>query len=353
MKLGALLFVCISPFLNILIDSNLVQAVNGIMSYLFTTYCFGWLSKILVAICSTITIIKPTVEASTVSTGQTLQAVIGVIKEHGINAHEFALNIGTYAITMFSQMSPAILEGFLVFFTNYAATTASSVYKYLQTKIGASATTVGQLITKILGAWTGQGKQLVEFDRTSQALETLQKATPIMIVDEGKQAVASELIKYFLDMKGEFSKEFNEPEKTQATTILTTDNSIFNYAISMNDKGQYFIDPNVIHENLQNMMQINITEIIDETVSASVENVTKTFTDNFETALRAAGLAGIVGVMSTYSNSENSNIPGMILLHIFQAEKVIESISKFTDKKFQIILCIALVCLSLTILTIR
>ena len=174
-----------------------------------------------------------------------------------------------------------------------------------------------------------------------------------MIVDEGKQAVASELIKYFLDMKGEFSKEFNEPEKTQATTILTTDNSIFNYAISMNDKGQYFIDPNVIHENLQNMMQINITEIIDETVSASVENVTKTFTDNFDAALGAAGLAGIVGVMSTYSNSENSNIPGMILLHIFQAEKVIESISKFTDKKFQIILCIALVCLSLTILTIR
>ena len=289
MKLGALAFMCISPFLFAIIDSQFLQGVNSVMSYIFTIYCFGWLSKILVAICNTITLFKPAVDAGVTSTSQTLSTVIQVVKDKGATAQEFGLNVGTYAITMFAQMSPAILEGFLVFFTNYAATTASSVYNYLQNKFSAGTDTISQLIKSILSTWTGPGKQIVEF-KTGQTGVDVVRHKPFMIIDNSNQVVAAELLKRILN-----KKEIGEVFKGDSPTgldhqILTTDNPLFNYAITVNDKGQYFIDPNVIHENLQNIIQINITDIVDKGVNDTITNVTQTFETNFNNAINAAGL---------------------------------------------------------------
>jgi ABC-type multidrug transport system ATPase subunit len=174
---------------------------------------------------------------------------------------------------------------------------------------------------------------------TDKKIDRLVAVTQEQIIDvEFDRAIASELIKYFLENKDDVSRDFGKESEIQPVEIFQTDN-IFNYAISMNDNGQYFIDPNVIHENLQNMMQINITKIIDEKVEQSVENVTQTFRANLDAALKAAGLTAIVGRMSIYSSLENPSIPGMTLLHIFQILNVIDSMNNLSSQKyFKIIL---------------
>ena len=350
MKLGALAFMCISPFLFAIIDSQFLQGVNSVMSYIFTIYCFGWLSKILVAICNTITLFKPAVDAGVTSTSQTLSTVIQVVKDKGATAQEFGLNVGTYAITMFAQMSPAILEGFLVFFTNYAATTASSVYNYLQNKFSAGTDTISQLIKSILSTWTGPGKQIVEF-KTGQTGVDVVRHKPFMIIDNSNQVVAAELLKLILN-----KKEIGEVFKGHSPTgldhqILTTDNPLFNYAITVNDKGQYFIDPNVIHENLQNIIQINITDIVDKGVNDTITNVTQTFETNFKAAITAAGLTLIVKNMSDHLNSDYANIPGMILLSIFQADELYSLISQKSIPR--IFLSVAVICVVLAMVTLK
>jgi hypothetical protein len=351
MKLGALAFMCISPFLFAIIDSKLLQGVNSIMSYIFTIYCFGWLSKILVAICNTITVFKPAVNAGVTSTSQTLSTVIQVIKDAGISTQEFGLNVGTYAIKMFAQMSPAILEGFLVFFTNYAATTASSVYKYLQNKFGAGTQSVANLINSILSAWTGSGKQIVQFDMGQNSVDIVRQK-PLMIIDSGSQVVAAELLKLILNEKG--INEFKgDSDKSLSDQILSIDNPLFNYAITVNDKGQYFIDPNVIHENLQNMIQINITDIVDKGVNETITNVTETFNHNFEAAIAAAGLTFLVADMSEHLNSDYANIPGMILLHLFKADELYNLISKNKGSFQTVILYVAVICVVLAIVTLK
>jgi len=352
MKLGSLAFMCISPFLFAIIDSQFLQGVNSVMSYIFTIYCFGWLSKILVAICNTITVFKPAVDAGVTSTSQTLSTVIQVVKDAGISTQEFGLNVGTYAITMFAQMSPAILEGFLVFFTNYAATTASSVYKYLQNKFDAGTDSVARLINSILSTWTGTGKQIVQF-KTVQTDVDVVRHKPFMIIDNSNQVVATELLKLILNKK-EIGKVFEGDSATGLDQqILTTDNLLFNYAITVNDQGQYFIDPNVIHENLQNMIQINITDIVDKRVNDTITNVTKTFNDNFDTAIRAAGLTLLVKNMSDHLNSDNANIPGMILLSIFQAGNLYNLISTNAKSIPRVILSVAIICVVLAIVTLK
>jgi hypothetical protein len=322
------------------------------MSYIFTIYCFGWLSKILVAICNTITVFKPAVDAGVTSTSQTLSTVIQVIKDAGISTQEFGLNVGTYAVTMFAQMSPAILEGFLVFFTNYAATTASSVYKYLQNKFGAGTDTVARLIKSILSAWTGPGKQIVEFNLQQKSVDIV-RHKPFMIIDNSNQVVAAELLKLILN-KEKIEEVFKEDSPTGLDQqILTTDNFLFNYAITVNEQGQYFIDPNVIHENLQNMIQINITDIVDKGVNDTITNVTKTFEANFKNAINAAGLGLIVNKMSDHLNSDNANIPGMILLSIFQAGDLYNLISGKTDLIYRVISSVAIICVVLAIVTLK
>lgn len=352
MKLGSFIFVCITPILNKIIDSKLVRFINMFMSYLFTTYCFGWLSKILVAICNTITILVPFTGASVESGSQLLEYVKKGIVSTGRSTQEIALNLGTYAILFFTQMSPAILKGFLVFFSNYAATTASSVYKYISSTIDASSTSVSELIKSILNTWKSPGKQLVDINTETQAsiITTPEMYKPIMIIDSNNQKVAVELINYLLKKEtiSPIQNEFKEHENDVTNELIfDTDNKLFKYAITTNDQGQYFIDPNMVHQNLGAIININLATILEKGIDESVENATRTFKDNFEQALVIAGLTSLNTAMTSYLTSDTSNIPGMTLLTLFTVDRIYGYIKENTGLAHKTILCILVICVLL------
>lgn len=355
MKLGSFMFVCITPILNKIIDSKLVRLVNMFMSYVFTTYCFGWLSKILVAICNTITILVPFTGASFQSGTEVLQYVKEGIVSTGRSTQEIALNLGTYAILFFTQMSPAILEGFLVFFSNYAATTASSIYKYISSTIGAGRTNVSELIKKILDTWKSPGKQLVNTESGDIITTTPEMYKPIMIIDSDNQKVAVELINFLL--KKENSALQNEDEKEPGNDlgnelIIDTDNRLLKYAISTNDKGQYFIDPIMVHQNLGAIINIDLASILEKGIDKSVDNATKTFEDNFKQALSVAGLTSLNTAMNSYLTSDTSNILGMTLLTLFSVDKIYSYIKENTGLAHKTILCILVICVLLQSVTL-
>lgn len=352
MKLGSFMFVCITSILNKIIHSKLVGLVNMFMSYVFTTYCFGWLSKILVAICNTITILVPFTGASVESGSQLLEYVKQGIVSTGRSTQEIALNLGTYAILFFTQMSPAILEGFLVFFSNYAATTASSIYKYISNTIGAGSTSVSELIKSILNKWKSPGKQLVDIKTESENIITTtpEMYKPIMIIDSDNQKVAVELINYLL--KKENSALQKEDNDVTNELIVDTDNTLFKYAISTNDKGQYFIDPNMVHQNLGAIINVDLASILEKGIDEGVENATRTFEDNLKKALSFAGLTSLDVAMKSYLTSDTSNIPGMTLVTLFTVDKIYSYIKDNTGLAHKTILCILVICVLLQSVTL-
>jgi hypothetical protein len=355
MKLGSFMFVCITPILNKIIDSKLVRFINMLMSYIFTTYCFGWLSKILVAICNTITILAPFTGASVQSGTQVLEYVKQGIISTGVSVQEIGLNLGTYAILLFTQMSPAILEGFLLFFSNYAATTASSVYKYISNTIGAGTTSVSELIKKILNTWKSPGKQLVDINPGEDIITTEEMYKPIMIIDSHNQKVAVELINHLLNKQtiSDVQNEFKEHENDVTNElILDTDNKLFKYAITTNDQGQYFIDPNMVHQNLGAIININLATILEKGIDEGVENATRTFKDNFKKALGVAGLTSLDMAMKSYLTSDTSNIPGMTLLTLFSVQEIYSYIKEQTGLAHKTILCILVICVLLQSVTL-
>jgi hypothetical protein len=356
MKLGSFMFICITPILNKIIDSKLVRFINMFMSYLFTTYCFGWLSKILVAICNTITILVPFTGASVESGSQLLEYVKQGIISTGRSTQEIALNLGTYAILFFTQMSPAILEGFLLFFSNYAATTASSVYKYISSTIGAGTTSVSELIKTILNTWKSPGKQLVDIKPGEDIIITTEEMyKPIMIIDSHNQKVAVELINHLLKKQtiSGVQNEFKEHENDVTNElILDTDNKLFKYAITTNDQGQYFIDPNMVHQNLGAIINIDLATILEKGIDEGVENATRTFKDNFEQALNVAGLTSLNTAMTSYLTSDTSNIPGMTLLTLFTVDRIYGYIKEETGLAHKTILCILVICVLLQSVTL-
>ena len=354
MKLGSFMFVCITPILNKIIDSKLVRLVNMFMSYVFTTYCFGWLSKILVAICNTITILVPFTGASVESGSQLLEYVKQGIVDTGRSTQEIALNLGTYAILFFTQMSPAILEGFLVFFSNYAATTASSIYKYISSTIGAGSKSVSELIKTILNTWKSPGKQLVNTGIGDITTITPEIYKPIMIIDSDNQKVAVELINFLLQKENSaLQNEFKEPGNDVANElIIDTDNSLFKYAISTNDKGQYFIDPNMVHQNLGAIINVNLASILEKGIDEGVENATRTFEDNLKQAISVAGLTYIDTAMKSYLTSDTSNIPGMTLVTLFSVDRIYSYIKENTRLAHKTILCILVICVLLQSVTL-
>ena len=344
MKLGTFIFMFFSPFLNRIIDSKIVRAVNCIMSYIFTYYCFGWLSKILIGVCKTLTILLPTGTATVQTGGSIAEFIVNKAIELGTTSQEQLYNIATYAISSLSQVAPIILEGLIVFFSNYAVATTSSIYSYLSSGFKGGKDTLKELINQVLDMWKSPSKELVPGDDSKGQLIDF-KEGPFMIIDKKNQIVAAKIIELFLKAKNDLEPEHTrEAEDAEHGVFIDTKNPIFHLALTNTTEG-YTLDLNQLHQNLQRVVPpINVKEVIEKGFSETKQETEKNFEIFFNKALTESGLTELVSAMTYSLTSENQNIPSLILLHLFTADKIVKYITNEPLGFKKVILSILLIC---------
>lgn len=346
MKLSTLLFGILGPFLIKIIDSNIVQNVNAFFSYIFTFYCFGWMSKIAVGVCKTLTILKPLWEASKDTGNSTATYIIEASKQLGSDTHEFALNAGTYIISLVVQSAPAIIEGLIMFFSNYAMSTTSSIYNYLSSGFKGS---IDGLIRKVLNMWKASSKEISLYGNENKQIQIDSVDEPLMIIDKKNQLIATKIIELFLENNDLRSAE----ETDNPSKFVETNNPLFKMAISNDsDKEGYFLDRQQLHRNLQNIAPFKVSEIIEEGLNATQATIMSKFTEFFHDAVASGGLTDIVAAMTYSSSIKNPNVPSIILLQLLGAEKIytymVQHRATYTQKVILSIILICTILLSIT-----
>jgi hypothetical protein len=342
MKLGTFVFMFFAPFLNRIIDSKIVRTVNCIMSYIFTCYCFGWLSKILIGICKTVTILLPTLKATVQTGGSIAEFIVNNAIELGTTSQQQLYNIATYAISSLSQVAPIILEGLIVFFSNYAAATTSSIYSYLSSGFKGGKDSLDKLINQVLNMWKSPSKELVTSDDSNGQLIDF-KEGPFMIIDKKNQIVAAKIIELFLNNKKALD-DTREAEDAEHGVFVDTKNPIFHLALTNTTEG-YTLDVEQLHRNLQRVIPpINVKEVIEKGFSETKQETEKNFEIFFNEALTQSGLTELVSAMTYSLTSENQNIPSLILLHLFTADKIVNYITLEPVGFQKVILSILLIC---------
>jgi hypothetical protein len=346
MKLSTLLFGILGPFLVKIIDSKIVENVNAFFSYIFTFYCFGWMSKIAVGICKTLTILKPLWEASKDTGNVTATYIIEASKQLGSDTHEFALNAGTYVISLIVQSAPAIIEGLIMFFSNYAMSTTSSIYNYLSTGFRGS---LDGLIKKVLNMWKASSKDVSLYGNENKEIQIDSVDEPLMVVNKKSQLIATKIIELFLE-----NNELRSAEETDnPSKFVETNYPLFKMAITNDSEREgYFLDRQQLHRNLQNIAPFKVSEIIEQGLNATQTTIMAKFTEFFKNAVSSGGLTDIVAAMTYSSSLKNPNIPSVIILQLLGAEKIytymVQHKANYTQK---IILSIILICSVLMTIT--
>jgi hypothetical protein len=330
------------------------------MSYGYTYYTFGWLSKIIVSICKTFTVLKPIVNAASDSGRSTLTYIDEIVKEKGQYAIKKIQEASSEAITLIITAGPVIMEGMSKFFANYILTYVMSFWDYLKNglKDKLQGTILTSTLESIFKIWEAKSKELVTLQDKNK-LEIYNKQT-YNLVPINKQII-SLIVPELID-------ELNKPLPLENGITVTDEDNIgeisviqstikypfFENAVMKNDKGDIYIDASILQKNFQEMTEINFTKVMGKIQEKVMKEGENNFGKFYEENIKKAGLPLLLSTMTKYIDSKDElNQPLLMLLFMGTEELINVFITNNVKLTQKILLFMALIALFFLNLTVR
>lgn len=352
---GGIVYLIISRLLgSIFKDSKLLKIINILMTYGYTYYTFGWLSKIIVSICKTFTVLKPIFNAASSSGISTLKYMKDLAVKTADSAVKTVQDASAEAITLMIAAGPAIMEGMSKFFSNYILNYVISFWDYLKSGLQSQikSTILTTTLQSIFDIWKTKSNELVKIEENTGNLEIYNKEKYNLV------PISKDIIALIIP---ELIDEVNKPLPVETDIIITDEdididairqvqtqiqNPLFQGAVIKKSDGTMYLDPNKFQKNFETMTTINFEQVIDDVKEKITGEAQYNFGKFYEENIGKAGLPLLLHAMTEYTNSKDDLNQPLLILFLMGTEEVMNTfITKNTQLSQKILLFIALIAL--------
>lgn len=382
--IGIAMYMLVKAVLDELFSKRFLQFLNIVMSYTYTYYCFGWLSKILVSICSTITILSPYAHSVVYGGESTVEYFKEIAQTALVNAKDRTVDVSVFIVNKAVEAIPAILEGMTVLFSNLVMNYGYSIFLALKNaavyKVRGMSTGLTSILDTVFSMWRKKSKEIIILKqdngvdvkrRRYNSVHVSRDIVKLLIPEIEILVTNSQLNKELknaqmsylqnrenskfdievtdeddeIDLSGGDSSG-GDSSGQQVAQIIELGNELSKFAIVIDDEGQFYFDPNVLRDNIaQNIMpEINLTKVLNATKHEIYKQSKNRFLEFYDKNLQQFGLSAIVTAMSQYTETTtNMTQPFLILFFLGSEQLINEFVNENMNLCAKIILVVSLI----------
>jgi hypothetical protein len=319
------IFNIVSSILGKVFQSKILQLVNILMFYGFTYYTIDWLSKIFLAICQTMTVLKPSILATQAVGGSSLE----YIKTQGQEIIQYTIQstiqyTGKF-VELAAQALPAILAGFGQFYTNYIINQASSFWNSFRSQIK---NPFIELTNTMMAFWKSPSTDLVAREWSV--------STPI------KQKIP--IPKGLIDILKElgYKDEVTSPLVSYDDGVITLDDG---GVITLDDDGVVTLDLDIFSEKIIKGLTEGIKNQWTKIEEGTGKKIINDFNNYYEKILKTAGLTALVTAMGNFDQNITFWNQPLVVFFLMSEEVLGTFITNNSNLTIKILCCIIMISL--------